>query len=181
MLVTWSSTLIQMQLIWSGFFHLLSTKPPPPPLKPNPKLNGSIQVECKTIWPVMGSAAEAETTTAHMNAQQAVPIRTMLIELGHPQPPTPLKTNNSTANGILNSNIKQKRSKAFDMRFHWLRDRIKQHQFQVYWQPGNQNYADYFSKHHPPVYHQLMQYKYLSKPSSPISTDVRGCVRTAIL
>jgi hypothetical protein len=40
--------------------------------------------------------------------------------LGHQQPATPLRTDNSTAFGILNETIKQKRSKAMDMGYHWI-------------------------------------------------------------
>ena len=57
--------------------------------------------------------------------QLAVPMRTTLQELGHTQPPTSIQTDNSTANGIVNSTIQQNRSKAIDMCFYWLRDRVK--------------------------------------------------------
>jgi hypothetical protein len=35
--------------------------------------------------------------------------------IGHPQPPTPLKTDNTSANSIANDTVKQKCSKAIDM------------------------------------------------------------------
>ena len=50
-----------------------------------------------------------------MNAQDGCPIRQTLIELGHPQPPTVLQTDNKCTEGILNDTIKQRRSKAIDM------------------------------------------------------------------
>jgi hypothetical protein len=37
------------------------------------------------------------------------------FQQGHPQPPTPLKTDNTTADGIANDAVKQKRSKAIYM------------------------------------------------------------------
>ena len=37
--------------------------------------------------------------------------------MSHPQQPTPIQVDNSTAVGIANKSIKQKRSKAMDMRF----------------------------------------------------------------
>jgi hypothetical protein len=104
----------------------------------------------------MAAASEAQLGAAFINAQKAVPIRQALIDMGHPQPPTPLKTDNSTAHGILTSLVQQKRSKAFDMRFYWLKDRIKQKQLQVYWKPGTENRADYFTKHHPPAHHRAI-------------------------
>ena len=65
----------------------------------------------------MVSAAESEIWAAFTNAQSALPLRQVLIDLGHPQPPTPICTDNSTANGFLNESIKAKRTKAIGMRF----------------------------------------------------------------
>ena len=92
-------------------------------------LNGAIHVECKTLRHVVSSAAEAETAGVFHNAQMALPIRVVLQALNHPQPPTPIKTDNSTANGFIHDNIHQKRSKSWDMRYYWLRDRLTQKQF----------------------------------------------------
>ena len=74
----------------------------------------------------MASAAEAEVGALFVNGQDAIPLRNTLIELGHPQPPTPIQTDNSTAAGFANDTIKQKRSKAMDMRFYWIKDRVEQ-------------------------------------------------------
>ena len=69
---------------------------------------------------------------------------TALEEMGHKQPATgtPLKTNNSTDHGILHAQVRMKKSKAFDMRYHWLKDRIAQKQFNLYCAPGKLNTAD---------------------------------------
>ena len=63
---------------------------------------------------VMGSAAEAEVNGQYINALELSPMRTTLGELDHPQPPTPFKTDNSTADGIMNKTIKQRQRKAMD-------------------------------------------------------------------
>jgi hypothetical protein len=83
-----------------------------------------VHVLCKIIDAVMSSAQEAETGAGFVNAKEAIPMRQALEDLGHPQGPTPLQFDNKVANGILNDDIIQKRSKAMDMRFYWLRDRI---------------------------------------------------------
>jgi hypothetical protein len=70
----------------------------------------------------MASAAEAKVGGLFFNGQDAVPIRTTLEELNHPQPPTPIKTDNSTASGIANNTLKQRKSRAMDMHFYWIRD-----------------------------------------------------------
>jgi hypothetical protein len=33
-----------------------------------------------------------------------------------------------------------------DMRFHWVRDRVRQGQFNIQWRPGAVNLADFFTK-----------------------------------
>jgi hypothetical protein len=75
---------------YAGHFFL-SSNPPPLPAKPIPERNGAIITVCKTICNVVASAAEAETGGVYNNAQDAVIIRIALQELGHPQPPTPIK------------------------------------------------------------------------------------------
>ena len=120
-------------------------------------------------------------TAIHGKIQQDV-----AKQMGHPQPPTPIQTDNSTANSIANKQCKQQRSKAMDMRFYWLQDRVAQKQFKVFWKPGIQNLADYYSKHHAPIHHQRMRPVYLqTKDSKWLTTQqlgqqhqiVRGCVR----
>ena len=66
----------------------------------------------------MGSAAEAEIGAGYINARELIPICTATIEMGHHQPPTPLQVENLTAVGFTNRSIKQKISKAIDMRFY---------------------------------------------------------------
>jgi hypothetical protein len=74
--------------------------------------------------------------------------------MGHPQPKTLIQTDNLTAEGVINNKIQPKRTKAMDVRFHWLRDREAQGQLRIYWRPGKNNLADYFTKHHSPAHHK---------------------------
>ena len=55
---------------------------------------------------VMGSAAEAEIGATYINGPEAVPIRTLLHKLGHPQTATPMQLDSSTAVGFSNDTIK---------------------------------------------------------------------------
>jgi hypothetical protein len=66
----------------------------------------------------MPSAAEAELGAMYINAQEAVWIRRVPEEMGHKQPKTPVQTDNSTAEGVVNNKIQPKRTKAMDMRFY---------------------------------------------------------------
>jgi hypothetical protein len=130
---------------------------------PYPADNGAIHNEASIIKAVMSSAAEAELGALYTNARKGVEIRNILEEMGHPQPPTPVQTDNSTADGIINLRVMPKRTKAMDMRFHWLRDRaINQEQFRFFWRPGALNRGDYWSKHHPPAHHRNMRSEILT-------------------
>ena len=51
-------------------------------------------------------------------------MQTNLAEMGHPQTPTPVVTVNKEANRIMNGTANQKISRAIDMRFYWVCDRI---------------------------------------------------------
>jgi hypothetical protein len=111
---------------------------------PFPPNNGAIHNVAEIIKAVMSSAAESELGSLYLNGQKGVEIRNILQEMGHLQPPTPVQTDNSTAEGIINSCVQPKRTKAMDMRFHWLRDRsVNQKQFLFYWRPGPTNIAGY--------------------------------------
>jgi len=147
-------------------YHYLSSHPNPDPNAPPPPDNGAINVFCQIMREVLSSAAEAELGALYHNGKEACPLRITLEELGHPQPPTPIQTDNSTAAGIANDTVKQKRSKAIDMRFYWIRDRVRQGQFQIFWKKGILNKADYFTKHHPPSHHQKIRPAYLHVPSA---------------
>jgi len=147
----------------SGFYKL-STHPS---LCQTPPRNGPIFVECKTLRQVVSSAAEAETAAIFYNARNAIPIRHFLECLGHKQPPTPLKTDNSTAFGYVHNTIQQRKSKSWDMQFHWLRDRENNKQFKIFWHPGNDNDADYTTKHWPTSYHRQIRTKHVrDKPTT---------------
>ena len=95
------------------------------------------------------------------NAGISLSLRSFLEALNHPQPPTPIKTDNSTATGFVYDNIHQKRSKTWDMRYYWLRDRQTQQQFDIYWDRGTNNIADYYTKHHATVDHCAKRPRYI--------------------
>jgi hypothetical protein len=128
--------------------------------------NGSILNVAAVIKNVVASAAESEVGACFHNAQSGAPLRFTLAKLGHTQPPTPLPTDSSTAYGIVNKTIKQKRSKAMNMRYHWLTDRVRQKQLDVYWRPGLENLADYHTKHHSAQHHKDMRYLILHEANS---------------
>ena len=103
----------------------------------HPSNNGAIYNEASIIKSVVSSAAEAKIGALYINAQKGVEERNILEEMGHLQPPTPVQTDNSTADGIINLRVQPKHTKAMDMHFHWLRNRgVNRKQFRFYWRPG---------------------------------------------
>jgi hypothetical protein len=123
----------------------------------------------------MSSSAEAEIGTLFMNAKAIIPLRITCEELGHKQPATPMRTDNNTAERTMNGGtIKHTQSKAIDMRFYWLKDRVKQGQFRIYWEPGHTNLANYYTKHHPPCHHNRVRPVYTYTEHSPES--LQGCI-----
>jgi hypothetical protein len=163
-----------------GFFYMGSN------INTDKKLtNGAILIISKVLKHVMSSAAEAEIGVIFINAKEGAVLRTAFKKLGDPQPPTPMETDNTTATGYSNGTIKQKRTKAMDMHFYWIKDRVKQGQFNMYWGPGYQNLADYFTKHHSPAHHKRMREIYIHANEQQINrkgirdSALRGCVNTS--
>jgi hypothetical protein len=148
-------------------YHYLSSAPPPNPQinQPLPPLNGSIHILYQILREVVSSAAEAELAGCFHNGKDATALRICLQEMGHPQPATIIVTENSTATGIANDTVKQKLSKAIDMRFYWIRDRVRKNQFQVRWVKGELNRADYYTKYHPPSHHRNIRSAYHPDPT----------------
>ena len=124
----------------------------------------------------MAAASEAEIGALFHNGQESAHIRNVLREIGHEQlQPTRITTDNSTADGFANRRTKIRRSKAMDMRFFWIQDRVAQKQFHIHWLQGESNHGDYFTKHHSPTHHANMRPIYLHTGNLAQATpDCRG-------
>jgi hypothetical protein len=141
---------------------------------------------------VMSSAAEAELGALYLNAKETVYLQQILHKKGHSQPPTPIQTDNTMVEGVVNKIIQPKRTKAMDMRFHWLRNREERSQFRIFWRPGGANLADYWTKHHPPAHHIKMRSEFLMKVKELTSqqqatkskifakTKLQGCAKLPV-
>jgi hypothetical protein len=138
-----------------GHFFLSSSAEIPPN-------NGAILNITHIIKHVMASATEAELAALYIVTREAVYIRIILEEMGHKQLDTPLQTDNSMAEAVVNGKIQPKRTKATGMQFHWLRDSECQEQFRIHWRPGKLNYADYWTKHHPAKHHQNIRREFIT-------------------
>jgi hypothetical protein len=162
-----------------GYFFLGSMPRDGEPIQ----LNGNIAITCAILKIVAASAAEAELGALFVNTKEARVIRLILSELGHPQPPTPIHIDNTTAVGIVNSTIKRQRSRSMEMRYFWLLDQESQMYFKFYYHPGAELMADYPTKAHTGPVHTHVRPYYIHMENSPTElvraappSARRGCV-----
>jgi hypothetical protein len=73
-------------------------------------LNGAIYSLCTVLKHIAASAARAELGALFLNTQEIKILCLILKEMGHPQPPTPVHCDSSTAVGISNNTIKRQQS-----------------------------------------------------------------------
>jgi hypothetical protein len=141
--------------------------------------NGMIHAISSIIDVVVASAGEAEYGSAFIFAQRGVWLRNVAIALGHAQPATPILCDNAFAIGLANDTIKQKRSKSIDMRFHWLRDRVRQGQFTITYLAGTLNLADFFTKTMSCAHHQAFMPRLVHTPTATAANLADGCWHVA--
>jgi hypothetical protein len=157
---------LSVSMVWSraaGFFYLTSNQG----LPTSGPYNGPIHVYCCVMKELLSSAAEAELGALFHNSKEACALQTTLTKMDHPQNATTITTSNSTAAGISNSTVKQRRSKAINMRYYWVCDRVSQGQFTVVWKKGKGNLKDNFTKHHPKSHHATIRSTYLHHSANP--------------
>jgi hypothetical protein len=72
-----------------------------------------------------------------------------------------------------------------EMRYFWVGDKVAQDMYTLSWHPGQENLADYQSKHHLGSHHQAVQTWYLHQDNSPRflpwalrPSALKGCVGT---
>ncbi len=148
-------------------------------------INGAVNATCTILKLVAASSAEAELGTLFFNAQEANIIRLVFEKLGHPQPPTSIRIDNTTTVGIVNNTIKQQQSRTTEMRYFWLLDGEAQQLFWLYYQPGQENLGNHPSKHHSADIHQHVCPYFVNMDSSPTflpwaakPSSRQGCVKT---
>jgi hypothetical protein len=78
--------------------------------------NGPLLCHTTVLKHVVSSVAEAKFGALFVNAKDGTVTRTTLAEMGHNQDATELKTDKTTADGIINNTVQQKHSKRMDMR-----------------------------------------------------------------
>ena len=138
--------------------------------------NSPILTECSTIRNVVCSAAEAECGALFHNCQKAIVLRRTLESLNHPQKATEVVTDNKTANSFVTNTMKMKKSKTWDMRWNWLREKNQKKNFRTKWEQGKNNKADPFTKLHSPAHLKEKRGDYILKGFS-VSEIVKNVLK----
>ena len=123
----------------AGGFHYLGTSDPL-------FLNAGIHCHSTLIPVVTAAVSESEYAGVFANGQIAVDEVRALGSLGYPQPPPVILCDNECAVGLATDTVRAKKSKSIDMRFDWIRDRVRQGQLLVSFLPGVLNLGDFFTK-----------------------------------
>ena len=130
-------------------------------------LNASVHAESSGIPVIVSSAGEAELASAFGNAKIAHDERTILRNLGYPQPPTPIYCDNECTIGLAHNALRKKQSKSMDLRWDWLRDRVAQNLFVLPYIRSLQNPADFFTKALPVHRHRELAPLFVHYPTPP--------------
>ena len=89
---------------------------------PPPPQNGTVHTIYYILNNVMYPSDKAKVGTLSYNSKDATSLRAALVDMGHLKPTTPTKSENTTATGITNKTVKQRCSKAIDMKLYWLQE-----------------------------------------------------------
>eukprot|EP00957_Ditylum_brightwellii_P047489 3606670-Ditylum_brightwellii.AAC.1 len=168
------------------YLSLASANPTKEPTCP-PHPNGPIHSVCEVLRNVMSSTAEAEIGALYVNTRKGEELLLTLEEMGHPQPPTPVMTDISTACGIVNKTVKQRCTRAIGMQFYWVRDCCAQNHFIMCWAPGEKNLGEYHTKIHPTPHHKRMWKNFVHTQETVVNlslllgpTSLQGCIKNIL-
>ena len=80
---------------------------------------------------------------------------------------------NEVAVKIAKNEIKPNKSKSFLTHEFWIQDRVEHGQFDVFWQSGKDNLADFFTKVHPTKHFKETRSLYVESPIKQISIPTK--------
>ena len=99
------------------------------------------------------SVAEAELGALVHNCQMGMIIQQTLANLGYPRRKTPIHCDKATAVGFADNTVKIQPSQSMEMRLFGVGDKVAIEIYELRWHPGQENLADYQSKHHVGSHH----------------------------
>ena len=139
----------------------------------------ALHMEFRVTKNLLVSAMEAEMGSQFTNFQTDEYLRTILTEMGHTHPSTPLVTDSSVVCGVMNLIRKQQFSISIYMRLYWVRDHMNKGRFRVFWKTKKYNITDYFKKHYPASHNIVMNQLYIHTYSAQAIRIQQGCVNSS--
>eukprot|EP00804_Cyclotella_cryptica_P013342 CCRYP_005117-RB/>CCRYP_005117-RB protein AED:0.50 eAED:0.42 QI:0/0/0/1/0/0/2/0/190 len=124
-----------------------------------PRNNRAVLTLAQIIKSVMSSATETELGALYINAREAIPIRHLLEELGHTQPPTPIQIDNSTELDVVSNIIQTQMNQGHghEIPLVTLSTHIGTQE--------QQTWPTMSKKHHAPIHHRTIHALYLTDPT----------------
>ena len=109
------------------------------------------------------SSTEAEYVALNAATKEAIWVMRLLNEMGMQiKIPTPVFADNQSTIALAKHNMAKPRTKHILLRYHWIREQIKNGTFVLHYIPSNENLADLFTK----VLRQKQQAKLLANLQS---------------
>ncbi|KAJ3522289.1 hypothetical protein NMY22_g11955 [Coprinellus aureogranulatus] len=109
--------------------------------------SGAVSWSSKKQTTVADSSTEAEYVSASAAGREIFWMRTLLKEIGvEVKGPSPLMVDNQSALRVLNNPEHHGRMKHIDVKYHWVRDAVKQGKIEVHFLPTQDMIADIFTK-----------------------------------
>jgi hypothetical protein len=133
-------------------------------------LNGPVDCHSAPIPTVCISTGESEYAAASMAARRGIYIRQIAEAMGYRQTASTLVCDNEVAVGIASETIKLHRTKGIDMRYHSLRQLVRDCIYTPIWRKGASNVADFYTKFLPLSAHSIKAPLLLGHRSPPIVT-----------
>jgi hypothetical protein len=101
------------------------------------KINGAFHVSTLTLLDSSSHPRPKPNWGALFhNYQMGITFCSILADMGHIQPKTPVHCDNATAVGITNSTVKRQCSRSMEMRFFWISEKCAQDIYALHWHPG---------------------------------------------
>jgi hypothetical protein len=116
-------------------------------MKNNPDMiNGPVHTLCMKAPMVTTGAGDSETAGAFFNSQMAIRIRNAARDMGYPQPTTAIGLDNTATLGYADGTHKASKSKHWDRKYNWIKEKVKEKELTFFHLRGNVNLADFFTK-----------------------------------
>ena len=109
-------------------------------------INAPFQVLAAVQKTISASVMEAEYIALFENGQNVIAACNTLLTMGYPQQTVTIFTDNACAVHMANDELKPRRTKALDMRYHWTRQQVRDGKLIIRWIQGADNLADFFTK-----------------------------------